>query len=369
MLPLYRYRVTRADMKPLSIFRSAILFAVSGEIAEAPIDHVEEGLAKNAFRASVSAISKEARSGWCSPQDVFSTDFADRNDWSFGQYVILSLRVEQRKIQKVRMDALLRNRVSAWCREHEKERCPAAVRAELREAVEAELLLQTPPTLRVYSAIWNLPEGYLALQGCPERVADAFRRLFHRSFGLAMEERGFFDEADEEAREDLSEPFKAWLLRREDEGRGQVDLGEGASATWWSDGGIVLVGESGRYSAPVDSLAASSALAQGDAVEKLPLTVKRSDREYACSLGRNGRKLGLKLPSVVRGADAAEQLYEATFLYEEHEAILRSAFEQFQRERDAQGPQGVAAEKRWRKGRLERGWEALVERLRKAEEP
>ncbi|NBP83323.1 hypothetical protein EBU60_05620 [bacterium] len=58
--------------------------------------------------------------------------------------------------------------------------------------------------------------------------------------------------------------------------------------------------------------------------------VDADDRTFRVTL--TGKRLtwsGVKLPTIVKNGDVAEQLYEQIFLYEELHTVLRSVFAQF----------------------------------------
>src|SRR5204863_84443 len=61
-----------------------------------------------------------------------------------------------------------------------------AVKTELKEALELEMLQQTLPRVQVYEVAWNLSEGWVLFHNSSELPNDKFRKLFHRTFGMVL---------------------------------------------------------------------------------------------------------------------------------------------------------------------------------------
>ena len=82
--------------------------------------------------------------------------------------------------------AHLQKRCEAWCKANNRERCPSRVKQELKEALEAEMLLKTLPRVQVYEVAWNIAEEWVIFHNQSEVPNDTFRKLFHRTFGIAL---------------------------------------------------------------------------------------------------------------------------------------------------------------------------------------
>ena len=99
---------------------------------------------------------------------------------------------------------------------------------------------------------------------------------------------------------------------------------------------------------PSASAVAMAALAHGGVVKGLGLALRRDDREYAMRLtGAMLHTSALKLPSMVKGGDLGEELYEAAFLYEEQAFLLRCIFAVWAQQRVSGGAQAQSAIRRW----------------------
>ncbi len=351
---------------PSSIFRSCRRFQVVGEVPEDFRDKYLSALNENAFKEALSPLHKEKRSGWCIYQRPLLTDFADLNLWLYNNYAVFSLRIDQKKVPPKLLRARLDEKIREWCSQNNRERAPAAVKTELKEALEAEMLQKTLPSMRTIDILWNVAGNYVVLGNKSDNTADLFRKLFHRTFGLTLEIDTFEpgEEGDRELLDagplvstDLAADWLAWIAWRG--GEGKVVKGEDdAEITFFVDSGVKMDG----FRASEVNAAVVTALAQEKNIEGLTIGVKRSDREYLMRL--DGLLAdGFRLPTLVKGGDVAEQVYEAAFLYEEAGALLTALFEDFAKERKRAGKQHRAAMKRWMGSSLDPVREFL-ERLR-----
>lgn len=136
--------------------------------------------------------------------------------------------------------------------------------------------------------------------------------------------------------------FYLWLWYRSEVGRGHVEFeGEGGGVDFWVDDRIAFraVGED-RVTAvltgenPSTTPEARAALAGGKVLRDIKLAIRRADREYTVTLrGPRIEVSGAKLPSLVKGGDEAELVYERFFLYEELHFVIAQLFRAFAGER------------------------------------
>lgn len=385
------------SFRPAAALRTARRFLVPA-VPEDFRDRYIEALTANAFTLPLSEVHKEERIGWVEVARPLKTDFDDVNRWLFNQYAVFALRVDQKRIQGSRLAAELDVRVQDWCAANKRERCPSKVKAEIKEQLEAEMLLKTIPKMSTYAVIWNVAEGWLTIACTSTTRLDTFRKLFHRTFGLALtpadpldlvptelgcalldvkatdfapdagidvpelpadalpegEMRHTEDEESEPCPPHIACEFFLWLWYRSREGRGSVDLPEG-KVEFWLDGRIdfrIPGEERTMYSVggddPSASAVAMAALAHGGVVKGLGLALRRDDREYAMRLtGAMLHTSALKLPAMVKGGDLGEELYEAAFLYEEQAFLLRCIFAVWAQQRVSGGAQAQSAIRRW----------------------
>lgn len=388
-------------MKPTHLFRTCRRFRV-GPTPDDFRDRYIAALNENAFREPLTTVSKEQRVGWCQLQNPLDTDFNDVNRWLFNQYAMFALRVDEKRLPAKLLRAHLDHRTNAWCQANSRERCPSKVKAEIKEQLEMEMLQKTLPTMSAYGAVWNIQEGWVTIAATSTTRLDSFRKLFHRTFGLVLSPADPLDgvsddiaralvsgggtdfrlkegvygpstppekvtgvwesseggDESEGAPPHLAAEFLVWLLWLSS-GPTRLDLGEGNMVDLFVEGKVDLrqPGEE-RNSVSValeDPSAAPvlTALAGGSVVKALTLGIRCEDREYSVRLsGTQLDRSAVKLPSLVRVGDTAEQLYEAAFLYEELHHILTGLFGAFATQRVDGWSQRSDAIRRWIGGKL-----------------
>lgn len=149
-------------------------------------DRYMAALEDNAFREPLTAVHKEQRVGWVQVHNLLDTSFADINRWLYNHYLVFSLRMDKKVLPAKLFGAHLQKRVDAWCEANKRERCPSKVKAELKEALEIEMLQKTLPDVTLYPVVWNVAEGWVFFYNQSETPNDMFRKLFHRTFGIAL---------------------------------------------------------------------------------------------------------------------------------------------------------------------------------------
>lgn len=161
-------------------------YRVDGEPPEDFRERYIEAMEAHAFRDPPSAGHKEERAGWVQIHNLLDTSFLDVNRWLYNQYAIFALRVDKKVLPAKLFRAHLEKRVAAWCEENKRERCPASVRTELKEALELEMLGKTLPRVALFEVGWNINDGYVLFHNQSELANDRFRKLFYRTFGMQL---------------------------------------------------------------------------------------------------------------------------------------------------------------------------------------
>lgn len=161
-------------------------FRVEGVVPEGYALIYPEKLAEFSFKEPEVEVGKEETEGWVSIHNLLDTDFSDINQWLFTEYAVLALRSDKKSLPAKLFAATLEKRCEAWARENARERCPASVKAELKDNLEAEWLKRTLPRVSVTEAVWNIPAGYLLLHSLSDGMMDRFRKRFHATFGLEL---------------------------------------------------------------------------------------------------------------------------------------------------------------------------------------
>ena len=158
-------------------------YRVLGDLPGDFRDRYRESLVGHAFRAAASRTYAEEVVGWVEIGNLLDTRFEDLDHWMMDSYVVLGLRVNKKSVPGTLLRAHVAKAAREWCEAEGRTRCPAKVKAELREKLEDDLLARSLPKVSVYELVWNLDEGWLAFHNTSDRVNDRMRTLFFRTFG------------------------------------------------------------------------------------------------------------------------------------------------------------------------------------------
>lgn len=282
--------------------------------------------------------------GWVSPDNPIDTDFSDPNLWRFDPYILLSFRVDVRKINTTLRNARLARAVRAWCTEQSTQRCPASIKTELREQIDAEMLRATTPTTRVYEVLWNtaesrtstwrggdwFTESWIVLGSLSDKVTEIFRKLFHGTFGITLSPLDpltlLTDERAEALRQATVMPipdFLHWFWFASDRSACIFSLPQGQIDAWVDsrimlrekNGGAnvaVLTGEN-----PSGTREARAALVGGKVPTELRLGIRRDRLDYTATIrGAHLDLSSISLPGVA-GDTLDETLRVRALAYEE----------------------------------------------------
>lgn len=152
-----------------------------------PTGTMREALAQNAFLDYLTPTQKGQRVGFARADQplVLPVDFQDLSTWNLSPYAFFALRIDDKKVPAKRLKARVDERVKAWCHANLRERAPAAVKQEIKEQVELELLPRCMPSSKVISIVWHTADGWLLLSTRTTSQVDAVRKLLHRAFGVS----------------------------------------------------------------------------------------------------------------------------------------------------------------------------------------
>ena len=309
-----------------------------------------EAIQAHAFVSHASPEDASTAVGWCHANDLLATDFSDPGDWSFGPYIVLGLRMDRRKVPAALLRASIAAALRDWCARNDRDRCPSAVKTEIKEGVTRGLLRTTIPHASVVPVAWNIQDGTVILGTHAEGDIGLCRLLFKNTFGHLPFEIMPVDGLDEEAAEalgtlgyasELAAEFLAWAWSRAQMGHGSITLNaDGDTCEWWIDDRVGLAPE--RELRPQttvkgdrvsESATLLGAFAEGEKVRTARLGLRRSDREYTVTLATEALRIGsAKMPRSSAG-DRVEDLHLRMFGVEEVHAILDAMFAAFAADR------------------------------------
>lgn len=277
------------------------------------------------FVPPMSQTSLEVRAGWVLPSNMLSTDFEDREPWSFNQYAWLCLRIDQKKLPQKLYAAEVKSRTKAWCAANNRERARFSIKTEIAEQVKLDMAPHVLPTTTLVPVMWDHMRGVVYVGTHAPASLDLVRKMFFRTFSLSLNpaEAIHLDLGILEGRfggelpVSFAPDFMKWVWYRAAE---TSFLG----TTWWL-GKKLLLTETTEKSPSItvkgDGVStdkgAMAALKANWQVRSMDLCARVDDREYEFTLTPDMRIAQARLPVLVKTGDVAEQLYERMYLIED----------------------------------------------------
>jgi len=149
-------------------------------------DSYAQQLAALGFRESSAPPATLERYGWVHTKDMLAADFSDLNEWCLGSHLVFTLRIDTWKIPTKLFKAHLAKRVGAWLKEHGRVRCPAAVRAELRESLQHELASRVMPKSTLIDIVWSIDDEIVLVDTQVASKNDLVCKVFFETFGVRL---------------------------------------------------------------------------------------------------------------------------------------------------------------------------------------
>ena len=332
---------------------------------------------------SIENSSEESSEGWTQIDRPDDASFEAPSDFWRDNYMLFSLRKDQRKIPSAVLKSHTAREEGAFLAQHPNlRRTPKNKREEIKEQVHVRLLVKCLPVPSCVDLVWDQRSNILTLYSLGakviERFEDAFRKTFEGFSPLMIHpfararmllEGQMLDklEAANQAGSDavlamirdnqwLGCDFMLWLLQRGVSGEGEFRIcrpghfatGEGFSA--WIDDRIQLQGggeEGGIQKVTVSGsqdsyLEAISALKSGKRITSATIYMEKDENPWKLTLkGDTFGFASFKCPQVRIERDATVEemsereavFYERMYLMEQGIQLFDSLFTAFLNER------------------------------------
>ncbi len=168
----------------LSGSASFMRFSVEGELPESFWDFVAERVAAHSFR-DIDDTLDEYSIGWVSVASMFDADFA-YGSYAAGDYVVLSMRVDERKVAPAVLKKCVLKEEERLKRERQIPRLGRSARLEIKERVRTQLARKSVPVPAVYDVCWNLGDGSLFFFSTSKKAMSLLEELFRETFDLSV---------------------------------------------------------------------------------------------------------------------------------------------------------------------------------------
>ncbi|MFZ5797269.1 MAG: DNA recombination-dependent growth factor C [Desulfobulbus sp.] len=168
----------------LSGSASFMRFSVEGELPESFWDVVSDKVAAHSFRDIDDSLD-EYSIGWVSVASMFDATF-EQCPYAVGDYVVLSMRVDERKVSPAVLKKCVLKEEERIKREKQIPRLGRSALMEIKERIRTQLVRKSVPIPAVYDLAWNLSDGTLLFFSTNKKAMVLLEELFKESFGLSL---------------------------------------------------------------------------------------------------------------------------------------------------------------------------------------
>lgn len=165
---------------------SGARFRVVGDTSEGWRERFRDQLTDRAFREPPGGVGREPVEGWVQTHNLLDTDFTDFNRWLYNDIVVVSLRVDRKRLPAALVRARLAKRIEAWCEENGVAECSGSRRADLKEELEREMLAKIMPTTQLTDVMWAIGDGWAIAHTFSEPLLERIRKRFFQTFGCKL---------------------------------------------------------------------------------------------------------------------------------------------------------------------------------------
>ena len=358
-------------------------FIITGELPD--IDDSKwfcKKLSGKAFQ-SIENSTDELSEGWTQTDHPDNSSFELPSDFWRDNYLLLSMRRDQRKIPGAVLKSHTSRKEAAFLAEHPNlRRTPKGKREEIKELVQINLMAKCLPVPATTDLVWDRKSGALTLFGAGSKVLERFEDLFRKTFEgfhlLAIHpfararmllEGGTLDllEKANQANSDsaaalirdnqwLGWEFQLWLLYRSLNGAGDFNICRSGHfsngerfAAWIDDriqmqggseeGGIQKVSVSGSQDSYMEAI---TALRGGKVITSSTICMEKDENLWKLTLkGDTFTFASFKTPSIrIERDNTVEEMsereaafYERMYLLEQGVQLFDSVFTTFLKER------------------------------------
>ena len=360
-----------------------------------------EKLSNRGFQ-SIENSAEESSEGWTQVDRTDDASFAAPSDFWRDNYLVFSLRRDQRKIPAAVLKSHSGREEGAFLAQHPNlRRTPKNKRAEIKEQVQLRLLTRCLPVPSSADVVWDQRSGILTLFSVGSKAIERFEEIFRKTFegfspviihpfararmlleGDMLERLEKANQAGSDAvtalirdNQWLGWEFLLWLLQRGMNGEGEFSVsrpgnfstGERFSA-WIDDriqlqgggeeGGIQKVSVSGSQDSYLEAI---SALKGGKRITSATICMEKDENLWKLTLkGETFGFASFKCPQIRIEKDATVDevsereaaFYERMYLLEQGVQLFDSLYSMFLKERLSDGWTGrLTAIQEWLDGK------------------
>jgi hypothetical protein len=149
-------------------------------------DKVLDEVIRNRFQSLDPESGKQQAFGWVLLNDPFSTEFTNPAIY-YGEHMVgITMRVDSVSVPASQLKLHLARRVKKMCLEEGRDSIPKAEINRVKEDLQAEMMRQSLPTIKLFEMVYHLGEDRLWFFGRSKGVVQTFMELFHETFGIYL---------------------------------------------------------------------------------------------------------------------------------------------------------------------------------------
>ncbi|MBB5347513.1 recombination-associated protein RdgC [Desulfoprunum benzoelyticum] len=166
---------------------SFVRFRVEGDLPPSPMDFIAERVSSFSFR-DIDDSYDEYSIGWVSVMNMFDSAF-NYSSHLCGDYVVLALRIDERKVSSAILKKLTQKEEERVKREKQIPKISRTMKVEIRERIKTEQMRKAIPLPAVYDVCWNLADSTLFFFSTSKKAQTVLEDFFKESFGLLLRQQ------------------------------------------------------------------------------------------------------------------------------------------------------------------------------------
>jgi len=159
------------------------------EVTSGPMESLEQAVLDGLGRGRIGRIDVELghdrTSGFATFDDPLDTEFSADKVF-FGSLILFSYRMDRLSVPSSTLKLYVRQRVMQNLAATRREKMPKQERDELAEAVRAELLRRTVPTISAWPVVWDQESGRVRLYTTSAAANEEFMRRMRDVLGVEL---------------------------------------------------------------------------------------------------------------------------------------------------------------------------------------
>ncbi len=163
---------------------SFVRFSIDGELPDNPLDFISDRITSFVFE-DIDDNFEEYSVGWVSVLSMFDSTF-EYASHLFGDFVVLSLRVDERKVSPSILKKFVQKEEERVKKEKQVPKLSRTVKLEIKERIKTELTRKAMPVPAVYDLVWSLSDSSIYFFSTNKKAQMLLEDFFKDCFGLLL---------------------------------------------------------------------------------------------------------------------------------------------------------------------------------------